>query len=178
MKIVGANGIATHGEGNIDLLLRRLKLMGHDVVDVRLPKRHFISARWGGCPDGSLLAQHSSDGDIIVAHSFGCLRAWHAHKVRNYRAIICIAPAMERASEWSHPDRVHCWYSPDDWAVRIGSWLRLHPFGRAGNKGFNQPGIKHTKVNGAGHGDFFVGDCFRRLAEYVHQVATDEVGNV
>lgn len=173
MKIVGVNGIATHGERNIDLLLRRLRILGHDVKDVRLPKRHWFSARWGGCPDGQLIASESADGDIIVAHSFGCLRAWNAHLVRDYRAIVCIAPAMEPDAKWKHPARVHCWHSAGDWAVRIGAWLRFHPFGAAGNVGFEQPGVVNIRLDGVGHGDYFKGDRLERLVKYVSDLATE-----
>lgn len=174
MNIIGANGIATHGEGNIDVLLRRLALMGHATVDVRLPKRHWFSARFGGCTDGSLIAKVSHDGDILVAHSYGCLRAWHAHQVRDYRAIVCIAPAMDRDYEWRHPERVHCFHSSSDWAIRFGSWLRLHPFGRAGNKGFYQEGVTNINVEKAGHSDYFKGDKLNDLARYIHDLAKTE----
>lgn len=172
MRIVGVNGIRTHGAGNIDRLLMEMRDRGFETVDVPLPKAHTWSARWMGCRDGQLVAQASADGDIVVGHSFGCLRAWHAHQVRDYKAIVCIAPAMAGDSEWRHPERVHCYYSSDDWAVRIGSWLRLwHPFGNAGNKGFTQKGVANHRVDGAGHNDFFVGVRMRMIADYIAGLA-------
>lgn len=170
MRIVGANGIATHGEGNIDILLRRLELLGHETVDVKLPKRYWFSARWGGCRDGTLIAQASKDGDIIVGHSYGCVRAWHAHQVRDYKAIICIAPAMSHKAEWKHPERVHCFYSASDWAVRFGSWLLFHPFGRAGTHGFKQPGVINN-VETSDHDDYFRGEWLNDLERYIHGLA-------
>jgi hypothetical protein len=171
MRIVGVNGIATHGAGSIDLLLLELAKRGHVVLDIPLPKRHALSARWGGCSDGTIIASHSRDGDVIVAHSFGCLRAWYAHQVRDYRAIICIAPAMSDAQRWRYPDRVHCLYSPKDWAIRIGARLLLHPFGAAGSKGFEQDGITNVEYQ-CGHSEYFSPSLINGVADYVERVAS------
>lgn len=171
MKIVGVNGIWTHGEGDIDVVLDEMGSRGFETTDVRLPRRGPFSARWGGCKDGQIVARESEDGDIIVAHSFGCLRAWHAHQVRDYRAIVCIAPAMGRGVKWRYPERVHCWCSPADLAIRVGKWLLLHPFGAAGNKGFKQPSIVIHNVKGTDHGDYFRGDLRTALADSIAQLA-------
>lgn len=171
MRIVGVNGIATHGAGNIDVLLQEMRARGFETRDVRLPRRYALSARWGGCKDGQIVAQHSQDDDIIVAHSFGCLRAWHAHQVRNYRAIVCIAPAMGQRVKWRDPLRVHCWHSLSDWAIRIGKLLILHPIGGAGNRGFSQPGVVNHDAKGAGHSDYFRGPRLKALADSIVQLA-------
>jgi hypothetical protein len=170
MRIVGVNGIATDGAGSIDLLLLELAERGHVVIDVPLPKRHFVSARWGACPDGQLVAQRARDGDIVVAHSFGCLRTFHAHKVRNFAAVVCIAPAMSDAAEWLYPERVHCFHSRRDWAVRFGSMLLFHPFGPAGVRGFIQDGITNIERQ-CGHSDYFAGERLTELADYVERLA-------
>ena len=171
MNIVGVNGLLTHGVGNIDVVLQQMRIRGFETRDVRLPRRFALSARWGGCKDGQLVAQNSEDGDVIVAHSFGCLRAWHAHQVRDYRAIICIAPAMGRGVEWRHPTRVHCWHSRSDWAIRIGKLLLLHPIGGAGNRGFSQPGVVNHEANGAGHSDYFRRPRLHAIAEAIALIA-------
>lgn len=175
MRIVGVNGIATHGEGSIDLLLAELALRGHEVVDVRLPWRHWFSARWGGCRDGLLVAQHARDGDIVVGHSFGCYRAWNAHQVRDFAAVICIAPAMSTSAEWRYPERVHCWHSRRDWAVRVGSALLFHPFGLAGVKGFSQEGVRNREEQ-CSHSGYFQGRLLAALADYIEGVAQRVAG--
>lgn len=169
MRIIGVNGIASNGERNIDLLLAELASRGLDVLDVELPVRHWISARWGGCSDGQLVAQAASDGDIIVAHSFGCLRAWHAHHVRDFAAVVCIAPAMSDSAEWLYPERVFCFWSPKDLAVRIGARLLFHPFGAAGSQGFTQAGVTNIEKR-AGHNDYFVGDLLLDVADVVESL--------
>lgn len=168
--IAGVNGILCHGEHNIDPLLDELACRGLLVHDVRLPFRTWISARWGGCEDGSLIAQETKDGDILVAHSFGCLRAWNAHKVREYRAIICIAPAMSQYEEWRYPSRVYCFHSRKDWAIRLGARLLFHPFGAAGSKGFRQAGVTNREF-AAGHNDYFHGELLQIVADHVEEIA-------
>lgn len=171
MRIAGVNGIATHGAGSIDLLLLELAKRGHVVLDIPLPKRHWFSARWGGKPDGEIIAKHTRDGDVIVAHSFGCLRAWHAHQIRDFAAIICIAPAMSDSAEWNHPERVHCLYSPKDLAIRIGARLLFHPFGAAGSKGFTQEGVTNVEYQ-CGHSAYFQPPLISRVADYIERVAS------
>lgn len=170
MRIVGVNGIATHGESNIDLLLLELAQRGHVVIDVPLPKRHWFSARWGGESDGERIIRQSRNGDIVIAHSFGCLRTWYAHQVRDYKAIVCIAPAMDPGMQWRHPERVHCFHSPKDWAVRLGSILVWHPFGPAGVRGFVQDGITNIE-RACGHNGYFEGPLLYELADYVEELA-------
>lgn len=154
MRVVGLNGIATNGEHSVDLLLAALAGLGVPTLDVNLPIRHWFSARWGGCPDGSLVARLTNDGDILACHSFGAVRAWHAHQVRDYRAIVCIAPAMSRQVQWRYPERVTCFWSPRDWVVRLGAKLIIHPFGAAGATGFDQAGVRNIETR-AGHSDYF-----------------------
>lgn len=170
MRIAGANGIATDGKGSIDRLLLELAQRNHIIIDIPLPKRHWFSARWGGEPDGKIIAKHTRDGDVIVCHSFGCLRTWHAHQERDYKAIICIAPAMSDSAEWRHPERVHCFYSPKDWAIRVGARLLFHPFGAAGSKGFTQEGVTNVEY-ACGHSDYFGPALLKGVADYVERVA-------
>ena len=140
MRFVGVNGIGTNGAGNIDLLLARLRKRGFETVDVRLKWRHFITASWGAKRDAYDIVKNSRDGDIVVAHSYGALRTYRAHFLRKYKAILCIAPAMEPDEQWRDPSIVHSFYSKSDWAIRIGSAIPGHPFGPAGLRGFDQPG--------------------------------------
>ena len=175
MRIVGVNGILTHGARNVDLVLAEMRERGYQTVDVALPKRGPFMARFTGKKDGDIVAEHSRDGDILVAHSFGCLRAWHAHKLRNYHAVFCIAPAMSRRVKWRDPVRVHCWYSRDDSAVWAGSFLPLHPFGSAGTKGFRQGGIRHFEALGASHSDYFKGVRLTTLVQHIELAAKGEL---
>lgn len=153
MRIALVNGINTHGEGNVDLLIRPLTDMGHDVRDIQLPKRHFISAAWGASKDAIQVIDETSDGDILVCHSFGALRSWYAHRTRNYRAIICVSPAASKDLLWSEPGRVVCFHSKQDVVILLGAAIPCHPFGLAGRDGFSQPGVNNIEIKG-GHNPF------------------------
>lgn len=170
MKIVLVNGINTNGEGNVDLLGEELRRRGLEVVDVALPVRHSVSARWGGCPDGLLVAQAAVDGDVLVAHSFGCVRAHYAHRVRDLKAIVCVAPAMSPHARWRDPARVTCYHSSRDLAVRLGARLLCHPFGPAGVAGFSQPGVTNVR-RWCGHSGYFRGPLLLELADRVADLA-------
>lgn len=167
MKVVGINGINTHGEGNIDLVLHLLEARGIETVDVTLPKRHTLSAWWGGRLDGRIVAQASDEGDILVAHSYGAIRAFYAHKLREYKAIFLIAPAQSSLTNWQNPDRVVCYYSPVDWVVSLGALLPGHPFGRAGIEGYRQPGVTNVEVQGSDHNDYFRGAPLMDIVERI-----------
>ena len=178
MRIVGVNGIGTHGEGNIDVLLAEMQRRGLDTIDVHLPRRHAFSARWGAREDGYRVADASQDGDIVVAHSFGCLRTWHAHRVRDYKAIFLIAPAQSRDDEWRSPRRTHCYYSPGDWVVKLGARLLFHPFGAAGVEGYSQLGplmhnhrVELPKALRDRHSGYFAFGLLERIADHIGHLA-------
>ena len=155
MKIIGVNGIATDGAGNTDVLLKRLARLGYDTVDVQLPKRHFFSARWGAKKDAQLVVDNSDDGDVVVAHSFGCLRTAFAMRRRSYRAVFLIAPAMSKNYRFpmSSTD-IYAFHSREDMAIRAGALLLFHPFGLAGRHGFNDPMVTNVHRAG-GHNSYF-----------------------
>ena len=88
MRIVGANGIRTHGAGNIDLFLLEMRARGFDTLDCELPRRDWWNARFLGERDAGHVIDASRDGDIIVAHSRGCILAYHAHLWVDYAAIV------------------------------------------------------------------------------------------
>jgi len=73
---------------------------------------------------------------------------------------------MDPGMQWRHPERVHCFHSPKDWAVRLGSILVWHPFGPAGVRGFVQHGVTNIKKH-CGHNGYFEGDRLIELADYV-----------
>ena len=157
MKIVGVNGINTHGEGNIDRLLQSLATDGYDVCDILLPKRSFISARWGADDDAEFIAEMSDPGDVLVAHSFGALRAAEAMKLQDYSHVFMFNPAMDRRYdfEYTHPEtKLYCFHSKGDYTILLGSLLLLHPFGAAGRSGLDSERVTNIEISG-GHNAAF-----------------------
>lgn len=167
MKVLLVNGISTHGEGNVDRVGDALRRRGMTVDDLRLPKRHFISARWGARSDAEIIVNRANPGDIVVAHSFGCLRAAHAERVMDFGAVFAIAAAMERNWEWRRPWIVKAYHSKDDLALHAGKFLILHPFGRAGLDGFKQLGVHNIRWDRLDHSDYFYGVWLDRLTSAI-----------
>lgn len=170
MRVSVVNGIRTHGKGNVDRLLPRLEARGLEVQDIRLPKRSSISARWGGRKDGRTIAKLTEDGEILVAHSFGAVRAAFAMELRTYAHVFMVAPAHSRHYQFRDPGRVTCFHSKGDWVVELGSWLPLSPFGKAGTLGYSQPGITNIGVS-SDHDDYFEEPLITRIVDRVCLVA-------
>ena len=136
-RLVFINGISTHGEGNVDILRAHMKDMGYKTLDVWLPKRNVLTARWTGKTDANIILQVTNEDDILIAHSFGCLRSAYAMEQRVYKAVFMIAPAMAKDWKFGFEQLVYCFYSKRDSAITAGWALRFnHPFGAAGNTGF------------------------------------------
>jgi len=168
-RVVLVNGINTDGEGSIDLLGVALRRLAVEVVDVLLPRRSVVSARWGANRDARAVAQVSSPGDVVVGHSYGCLRAARAAAAVPYRAIVCVAPAMPRGFSWPSPGLVTCYYSRTDVALKAARLLLLHPFGggSAGLEGFAQVGVHNVPCHGTAHSEYFEGALLRMLVSRV-----------
>ena len=171
MKILGVNGIWTHGEGNIDKLLRVFAWKDYKVKDIRNKKRGPFWARFKADNDAAEILKHSHPGDVVLAHSYGCLKALEAAKYLKYKALFLIAPAAERDYDMSKIDpetKIYCFHSPKDYTIWLGSFLVLHPFGLAGVKGFTDPRVNNIEYNGD-HGHYFHGETLHRLANYIHE---------
>lgn len=87
-------------------------------------------------------------GDVLVAHSNGCLIAWELVEAgAPVSAVICIQPALRRDTIWREDVSVLCLYNKRDWIVSLGRmWGRFvsvanpfanrHGWGAAGRHGF------------------------------------------
>lgn len=167
MSVILIHGINTDGSSNVDRVGLRLADRGHKVVDVKLPKRHFISAWWSADEDAERVLDASFEGDVLVAHSNGCRIAAHAMRRREYSAAVLIAPAMSRKWEFGNPDRVYCYCSADDWVVQLGSIIPFHPFGRAGTRGFDQLSDQNIRYRRSDHDDYFGGEGLTKLVDEI-----------
>lgn len=172
MKIVLVHGINTDGTENVDRTRPRLEELGFDVVDAPTKKRNPFTARFCGKRDSRVVIDCSSDGDILVCHSYGNIVGWYAHRIRDYAAIFCIAPAQSKNVQWNNPNRVHCYYSKDDKALKAGAWMLWHPFGRAGLVGYTQPGVNNVRNVEFDHSDYFKGEALDRLVEHIRIVSS------
>lgn len=94
-------------------------------------------------------------GDVLVAHSNGCLIAWQLVKMgAPVAAVVCIQPALRRDTHWPSHVPVLCCRNDDDWIVSLGRvwgrfisvtnpWKDRHGWGAAGRFGFTsgQPNV-------------------------------------
>lgn len=171
MRIALVNGINTHGEGNVDNFIEPLTSLGHEVIDIALPKRHTFSARYGAKHDAGIIYRNTEQYDAVIAHSFGGLRTLVAAERRRFSHIFLFRPALSRnynLDKIAGTPRIHCFYSPQDVAVRIGSYLLCHPFGRAGTHGMTDPAIYNHKSTG-GHSNDFKDPLFSKWVSFIHE---------
>ncbi|MEM7217726.1 MAG: hypothetical protein AAF515_05135 [Pseudomonadota bacterium] len=164
MTVWGVPGIFSKGIDSTTAFLRHLQVpmreRGERVADAELPVRNWFGARWQWREDAESLSELTHDGDSIVAHSFGCLRACEAAKLGvRYRLLFLVAPAMSRRYDFTEildaGTVVVCLHSKSDRAITWGALLPWHPFGRAGRNGFNEPGVIHHRNDSNDHNDYF-----------------------
>ena len=164
----------------MDLLGDRLR-PDHHVIDVILPRRNFIGARWpkNARFDAKLIFQATAHVDEpldVIAHSYGAYRALLAAERRHFRTLWLFRPACNdnyKLDKIPNAPVIYCFYSRQDMAVRIGSWLPFHPFGRAGTHGMADPGVYNVESQGR-HSDDFYPPLIERWANLI-QKTLDEL---
>jgi hypothetical protein len=169
MRIHGVHGIWSDGSGNVDRLLDALASKGYATNDVDSAARNPFSARFNSAEDAFDLVRVSRDGDVVIAHSYGCMKATKAMEAREYSAVYLFRPAMEVDYEFAdNRTRVTCIHSKDDLAILAGQLLRFrHPFGNAGRVGFSSERAMNIKSKG-GHSADFKGGRLQHWAAYIH----------
>ncbi len=154
MKLISIPGIHSDGTGTTDKLGYRLEALGYDFLDLDLPRRNAFNARWKAKKDAKRIIEVSEPGDVLIAHSFGCLRSAYAMREIDYLAVFMFRPAMSKS--WKFPEgntSIHCIYSRQDYAILAGAKLLWfwHPFGMAGFNGFKNPTKLKRNTLGSGH---------------------------
>jgi len=142
-----ANGIRTHGENNIDRLLRPLEDLGHRVVDLYYKKVYswHVYSR-----TKQLKIAHALKNQIlphpqpwyIAAHSFGCLlsrRLMQINVTFTSAHLFGAADDDETYYPREQAERIHVYYNQKDRALLFGSLLFRHDFGPLGRVGYNGP---------------------------------------
>ncbi len=165
------NGINSHGDGNVDLCTPVLKAEGFQVVDVALPKRGHLQARWKSSTreDARIIFQVTRQNDAVIAHSYGCLRTLRAAERRRFSHIFLFRPALSRAyslDKIAGSPVIYCFHSRGDLAVTVGGLLPFHVFGRAGTRGMHDPAVTNVQSFGR-HNDDFRGSLFDVNMDFV-----------
>ena len=161
-KLITVHGIRTDGRESVDLLGEGLGYRGFDVIDydyknVNLghvlfniragSKRNLQYDRARGLTH---LAEIHDKPDI-VAHSFGCLVTLRAMELNaSFGKVFWYRPAMDRdfvIPAWGC-DELYIIHHPRDKAIKLGSMLSNHDFGKMGTLGsvYAPPEGKDTRI--------------------------------
>lgn len=147
------NGIRKSAPGTTDLLGQRLESQyRYEWHKITVPVSHV----WTSWTRGSAIRiarkhiiPHVIPGSNVAAHSQGCLLTWAAmyvwhhemgHTEPLFYRILMMGPAMNRGGwRWESLgfDALRVIHNPFDIAIRAGSWVPGHVFGRAGAQGFS-----------------------------------------
>lgn len=143
MKIIGVNGIHTWGEANTDRLLDALALR-HETYDFNYPK---VSVWRAGCRAeqlriARLLKDQAEHGDVVVAHSFGCLVTLRAMELgARFSTVFFFSAAMNQ--DFTIPihgcRKLINVYNPADHALWLAKLIRWWDLGRMGSYGYAGP---------------------------------------
>lgn len=171
MRLIPLNGIFTDGRGNVDKLAKMLSVEYQ--IPIRQPDYKTVNpltARWAAYWIARGIAGFIEPDDVLICHSFGCIIGGVLMELAEVKACYMIAPAASR--DWQF-DKVKgnpvitAFYSPDDYVVRLGSWLPFfHPFGRAGIEGYSYPGVVNIKMQ-SDHNDFFRSPLIEQIKNHI-----------
>ena len=168
MKIITVPGIKSKGQGSTDLIGQAMRERGFEVHDMEQAVRSAWGARWKAQRDAKDIIEVAKDGDVVIAHSYGCLKTSIAMRGPKLRAVFLFRPAMSRWHRFPmyQGTKIHCIYSKQDWAIFAGSLALYHPFGLAGFSGFRSPYVNNVESKGA-HSDDFKDKNIAKWADFV-----------
>lgn len=147
MKVICINGIRTDGSSSTKLFAAKLREMGIEAIEVDYPEVGIFGARSRKRQrkNAQYLLDVMEDGDILVAHSYGCLVGFRSMEMgAKYSKVFLYAPAMNRDFTFPFEGAEHSKgsitiiHNPSDKAIKMGTWLRFrHDFGAMGSLGYN-----------------------------------------
>jgi len=175
-KVLGVNGIRTHGKTTTDKLLDKMLVLGYKSFDVQQVIRNTLGLRWHKERDARAIIDVAEDGDAIICHSYGAIKTAIAMRGITFSAVFFFRPAMGRGHRFHTHGKTHiyCIHSVGDMALWSGSVLLFHPFGLAGVYGFKDPYVENIKTTG-GHNSDFEDANLSRWVNYV-QFKLAEIG--
>ena len=123
-------------------------------------------------------------GDVLIAHSYGCLLALRAMELgAQFSHVFLFAPAMNR--DFTFPylgmTELHVIHNQNDRAIKAGAWLAWHDFGEMGRFGYNGPPdpriINRQDVDkgdsGTNHSHYFSNEHIGKWANYIEKVISE-----
>ena len=141
-RILGINGIRTDGSGSTDKMLQQFD--DYLTIDVNYPKVNIFTARSRSrqLRNAETLVFQHIPGDVLVAHSYGCLLALRAMELgAKFSHAFLFAPAMNRDFTFPYlgAQKIHVIHNKADRAIALGNLLWWHDFGKMGSHGYSGP---------------------------------------
>lgn len=142
MKVICINGIRTDGSTSTKRFASRLREHGYNAIEIDYPEVSVFGARSRSRQkrNAQYLLDVVEDGDILVAHSYGCLVSLRSMEMgARYSHVFFYAPAMNRDFTFPHHgmEKLYVIHNPTDKAIKMGTWLRFrHDFGAMGSEGY------------------------------------------
>ena len=158
MRILGVNGIHNWSwskDSFTDRFLAALK-SEHEVIDVHYPRMTALAAysEWAIKRRAKKIVEAHKEGDILIAHSFGCLASIYAMKMgAKFDKVFFFGAAAERNEEFPEESFVKLYniHSVDDRALWLGNKLPFHKFGTLGKYGYNGEDFRVENVDASGN---------------------------
>jgi hypothetical protein len=160
MKILGVNGIHNWSWSKNSFTDKLLDALSeeHEVIDIKYRRMWAFLAYFDDPIQRRADKILEHEGDILIAHSFGCLASIYAmRKGAKFDKVFFFGAAAE--CDVFIPDNFNVLYnihSDSDRALSLGRNIPLHPFGCMGKDGYSGRNEKVINVpaNGLDHNDY------------------------
>jgi hypothetical protein len=147
--------VSDGGSGSVDKLAPFFTVNGVPVVDHNYGWVGLLGLRRRNQRTVQRILPTIKQGDVLLAHSNGCLIAWELVEAgAPLAAVICVQPALRKDTVWRPDVQVLCLHNDEDWVVSLGRmwgrfasvanpWRDRHGWGAAGRHGFTsgQPNV-------------------------------------
>lgn len=186
IRLIHGFNVLDRGKTTTDQLTPHLKSEGLSVFEHDYGWVGLIGLRWRNDRVVRGILPMIEPGDVLIAHSNGCLIAWELAKAgAPLSAVICIQPALRRDTLWPASLPVLCLFNRSDWTVELGRvWGRFvsvvnplrnrHGWGAAGRHGFTsgQSLVENWNTElgdkpASRHSDIFRGDSLGYWVEKI-----------
>jgi len=147
MKVICINGIRTDGASSTKLFATGLCDLGIEAIEIDYPKVNLFGSRDRDRQrkNAQYILDVYDEGDIIVAHSYGCLVTLRAMELgARFSIVFFYAPAMNRDFVFPHHgmEKLYVIHNKSDQAIRWGDKLWFgHDFGKMGSHGYGVPPV-------------------------------------
>ena len=171
-SIIGVNGIHNWSWSKNSFTDHLLDALEHryPVIDVQYPRMWALLAYSDRAIQrrADKILEVSAPGDVLVAHSFGCLASIFAmRKGAKFSKVFFFGAAAECDEEIPDAfDHLYNIHSDSDSALLLGDKIPFHKFGCMGKDGYTgtNPKVTNVPVKGLGHNDYVTA---RHLCEWV-----------